>query len=403
MAIAGLRGTGSWGTDERPTSFREGILWQEPSGTPLFALTSKVQNEKVDDVSYHWWEETLKPLVLRVNQSGVTASTTAITVDEDANAITKGDILMVDSAQSSSYTQELLLVTADPTSDTGIVVQRALGAASGRGVAAAIADNTNLIRISSATEEGAGPPRHVSNNPRKVDNYTQIFRTKSYEITRTADKTKTRTGKAMKNDIRRNAFVHSEKIEKAFFFGRPSISNNGGKVTTTTGGLSYFITSNRKHYTDALTYANFVDDTRECFRYTSGSGSRDRLCFMGDKAYNAFCEAVRKDSGVRINFDATIEDVYGVKLKRWMTPHGGDLYFMVHPLFSVTSDAMSQMVFIVNMGDIICNRITDTIHREVKMEDRDDLKDLSEGEYLSEMGLEVHHENTMCVLSGVHS
>lgn len=29
MAVAGLRGTGDWGTDERPKNFREMILWRK--------------------------------------------------------------------------------------------------------------------------------------------------------------------------------------------------------------------------------------------------------------------------------------------------------------------------------------------------------------------------------------
>jgi hypothetical protein len=35
-AIAGLLGTGDWGTDERPKNFRESILWMAPKGdTPM--------------------------------------------------------------------------------------------------------------------------------------------------------------------------------------------------------------------------------------------------------------------------------------------------------------------------------------------------------------------------------
>ena len=42
-AIAGLRGTGDWATDERPKNFREFILRRNHNGTaPLFALLAKV-------------------------------------------------------------------------------------------------------------------------------------------------------------------------------------------------------------------------------------------------------------------------------------------------------------------------------------------------------------------------
>ena len=29
MAVAGLRGTGDWATDERPKNFREMVLWRK--------------------------------------------------------------------------------------------------------------------------------------------------------------------------------------------------------------------------------------------------------------------------------------------------------------------------------------------------------------------------------------
>lgn len=52
-AVAGLRGTGDWGTDERPKNFREYILWRNPNGdTPLTALMAKTGKESVDDPEF---------------------------------------------------------------------------------------------------------------------------------------------------------------------------------------------------------------------------------------------------------------------------------------------------------------------------------------------------------------
>lgn len=54
-AIAGLRGTGDWATDERPKNFREYILFRNPNGTaPLFAMTAKMKKETVDDPEFSW-------------------------------------------------------------------------------------------------------------------------------------------------------------------------------------------------------------------------------------------------------------------------------------------------------------------------------------------------------------
>ena len=65
MAVAGLRGTGDWATDERPKNFREMILWRNPNGmAPLTALLSKMKSESTDDPEFAWYEEELNALRL---------------------------------------------------------------------------------------------------------------------------------------------------------------------------------------------------------------------------------------------------------------------------------------------------------------------------------------------------
>lgn len=54
-AVAGLRGTGDWGADERPKNFREMILWRNANGdTPILALMAKVGKESTDDPEFSW-------------------------------------------------------------------------------------------------------------------------------------------------------------------------------------------------------------------------------------------------------------------------------------------------------------------------------------------------------------
>ena len=54
-AIAGLRGTGDWATDERPKNFREMILWRRPNGkAPLTALMAKMKSEATNDPEFAW-------------------------------------------------------------------------------------------------------------------------------------------------------------------------------------------------------------------------------------------------------------------------------------------------------------------------------------------------------------
>ena len=50
MPFLGMRGTGDWATDQRPKSWREGILYLYPNGqAPLTAIMSKLRSERCDD------------------------------------------------------------------------------------------------------------------------------------------------------------------------------------------------------------------------------------------------------------------------------------------------------------------------------------------------------------------
>lgn len=52
-AFLGMRGTGSWATDQRPKNYRETILFLYPNGTaPLTAIMSKLKSERVDDPEF---------------------------------------------------------------------------------------------------------------------------------------------------------------------------------------------------------------------------------------------------------------------------------------------------------------------------------------------------------------
>src|SRR5436190_18059897 len=120
--IAGLRGSGDWGTDERPKNFREGILRFNPNGTaPIFALTSKAGSKTVDDPEYSWWCEGNVLTRLQVN-GALVAADTLVTVDSadptistlganlgTATNLKPGVILLVEpTSDNATFNHELL-------------------------------------------------------------------------------------------------------------------------------------------------------------------------------------------------------------------------------------------------------------------------------------------------------
>ena len=109
---------------------------------------------------------------------------------------------------------------------------------------AANTDADTVLIVGNINAEGASIPDAISYDPVKYNNYTQIFRT-PLEITRTARKTRLRTGDPYKEMKREALELHSIELEKAFFFGVSS-ENTGsnGKPERTTQGCIDFISTN---------------------------------------------------------------------------------------------------------------------------------------------------------------
>jgi len=173
--IAGLRTTDNFATDERPTNFREFILFRNPNGTaPITALMSKVKSESVDDPQFSWWDEPNDILRLQINGSHA-AGITVLNVDSaDPTAanpertwatalhLVPGDLLLVEKTETATYDNEILMVRS-VISATQFIVDRGVGGTT----AATIADDSYLTKIGTAFGEGSASPRSASRNPLK--------------------------------------------------------------------------------------------------------------------------------------------------------------------------------------------------------------------------------------------
>jgi hypothetical protein len=390
MFFAGLRGTGSWGTDERPKSFRELILWANPNGSaPLFALTSKAKTESVDDPEFSWWEETNTIARLKVNGEVTGGVEQTFVVDDGALQLIPGDVLQVELAtQVAAYTPELIRVIS-VTSDTEFEAQRGVAGTT----PATVANDLWLLRVGNAQSEGNLSPTSSSTNPTKFRNYTQIFKT-PYTVTKTALKTKARTGDPLKNEAKRKTFQHSEKIEQALFWGIPYETvdaTNGNQPLRFTGGIRNFIASNRKVYTATPTLDSFLDEVSPVFDYEAGGAGNERIIFAGNGALNTLNKLVAAKSNNVVNFDGQI-NYYGMKLSKYILPQG-TVYFKTHPLMNVHPVYKNSM-FIVNPAGIMWRPLSgrDThIEKNIQPNDADYVKE----QWLTEGGFEFHFERTM--------
>lgn len=342
--VAGLRGTGDWGTDERPKSFREKILWLEPNGdAPIFALSGKAGKYTVDDPEYSWWTETMTIVRLQVNKSGgYAASDTTIVVDSgdpssstmsipygSALHLKPGDLLMVEPSSLSAFNPEIIQVT-DVLSATAFTCSRGVGGSS----ADTIADDAYLLLVSSAYAEGSSAPRAVSRNPVKFSNYTQIFKD-SYELTGTAEATTARTGNPWSNDKKRKMFDHSRAIEHSLLFqvNKAEALGTNGKPIRFTAGMRGFIPSTNVHYfssavdTDALlTYLKPAWDFS-----MPGSGDT-RIGFIGTSGLLEIGKIVKNDDSVSMQLGEKVT-MWGMNFRELIMPWGR-LLLKAHPLLS---------------------------------------------------------------------
>lgn len=337
--IAGLRGTGDWGTDERPKSFREGILFYQPAGTaPIFALSSKAGDKTVSDPEFSWWAESNTLIRLQVN-GALASGDTLVTVDSadptsstpganygTATQLKPGDILLVEPASdSATFNHELLEVDA-VLSDTQFTVRRGAGGTS----AASISDNIWLTQLSSAYAEGTGTPRATSRNPVKYSNYVQIFKD-TYELTGTADVTETRTNNGYSTDKKRKSFKHAKDIEQSFLWGRAAeVTGDNGKPKRFMAGIRAFLpSSNVTVFSSAVTPSTFLDALSPIFDFDTGAGDT-RMVFAGNQALIELSKIFSNEVTFNVNNKVT---VYGMDFQEFILPMGRVL-LKSHPLLS---------------------------------------------------------------------
>lgn len=412
--FAGLRGTGSFGTDERPKNFREMILWAEPNGrSPFTALSAKMKTESTDDAEMAWWEETLKPRVVYINNgAGYDNNPATVTFNVDngpgthtdgygnaltdaeltANQFVPGDLLAIDKNADPELNEIVRVATV--VSATQITVVRA---AAGSTIAT-MTDNTRLTRVGSHFAEGSLSPNTVTNNPVKLVNYCEIQKT-AFQATNSAKATRFRTGDPLANDRKRKMFDHAEKHEMAAIFGRPSETvDASGQPLRTMGGLRHFLSSHVTVFSVDPTEDTFINAVAGMFDFNSGGAGNQRVAFVGNRALNFLNTLVRGNTNVKINFNGKI-GAYGMELMSWTIPQG-DIAFKTHPLFNVHPQWSSAMLFVNPSG--ICRRpLRGRDTKEEKGIQPNDA-DYTKNQWIDEIGMEYHMEKTMGAIFGFY-
>ena len=427
----GMRGTGDFTVDgQRPKNWREMILYLYPNGSaPLTAILSKMASEKVDDPEFNWYTKTLSQQAATITGIHTVAALNSAYTGATAVA---GDTLYVKMAEADAKEfrpghQVLFRLSTDVNVDKNakVTARTLAGANSYLTVKLLEADNTSGNDISDATRllvvgninaEGAGMPDAISYDPVKLYNKTQIFRT-PLDITRTAKRTRLRTGDAYKEAKREALEYHSIEMEKAFLWGiMTETTGSNGKPERTTQGLIPTIKANvpanvvdfRTWSTANLSGANWTEATdgelpgelfldamlEQLFRY----GNKEKLALVGSGALLGINRLVKAKG--TYEFTSSTKD-YGIEVVEWKTPFGR-VNCITHPLFSFEPTNRNSMV-IFEPANLKFRFIDDTTFYAdgEKQNTGPNRIDGTKEEFLTEAGLEYHHPAGWGYLNGI--
>ena len=334
-SIPGLRGSGDFTTDFRPTNYRELYTFLEPNGdAPLQALLAVMQSEATNDPKYSNFRDELPTRVLTTDGTGYNAAATTITLATvaDAGWVSEGTLLV------NAATGELLRATADGNVSNGaLTVTRNIG-----GTTLTITAADDLFVAGHAAEEGDTSPSSITFDPTVDFNFTQIFK-KPFKITRTLANTYVRTGDKEDEYTTKALKLHMEDMERAFFFSKRSESTGaGGQKLRTTGGILNSLTNVTDCASGFTTGNQLTEDEfdRELIENVFNYGSNVKIAYVGAKIAGHM-QALGKGRWAPEN----VSDSYGINFTRYQT-FAGELLVYLHPQFRQLSHMEDAMVIL---------------------------------------------------------
>jgi len=363
----GMRGNGDWVSGQRPLNWRQKIMKLYPNGqAPLTALLSMMGSTRVDDPEYNWWTQTqtsvdgdvagvytIADLSAAYAGGGVAGDTLFIHVTDSSvfNRVRQGHQILLRDA--SDYTVDVVAKITEVHRGTNYEVYAVkLLEADNNSLTHNLVDCDAFKIIGNINPEGGEMPDAIAQDPVKVYNYTQIFRT-PLSITRTARKTRLRTGDQYQKAKAEALEMHSWEMELAYWWGirTENVGDNGKPERTTMGVINFirqFAPLNCDDYSLNATYAGqtwaaggenwFKAYLEQIFRY----GADQKMAFVGSGVLLAIDRLAMASGQVNLVPGAK---TYGMEIREWVTPFGS-IYMKTHPLFSYDATTRNMMVIL---------------------------------------------------------
>ena len=304
--VSGQRQTSNVASSQRVIDLHKEIMLLEPNATPITTVLNQIYNGgrrvACRDKKFSWHNDELEARFDAINDATPpVAAGTTWTVDD-------GTVFAVDDLVKVPRTGEVALVTEISTNDLTVV--RGVGDTT----AADLVDNDPLYIIGTAASQGSRSQTARSQNPTKVDNYTQIFKTSVNASGTWLSSSNESSPHDWNHQLKKAGIEHRKDIELAMLFGSPADNESGvGGDRSTTGGLLHFLTSNNKDAGGTLTEAEIEEWIRTLTRY----GSDRKTVFASPLVISVLSQFAQGKLQTFVGAES-----FGVRVMEWISPHG---------------------------------------------------------------------------------
>lgn len=353
----------------------------EPDSAPLTQLTKKMKKSEITNPEFKWMDEEALSKADAINYgTGYTAGSLSIVVD-NYTRFRAGDVV------KNINSGEQMLVTDATTTPNTLVVRRGWGSTA----AGNMTDDDVLLIVGNANYEGS-TKRNIKVQDQSIrTSYSQIFRT-PFGITRTADKTKMYGGGDLKHQRMTQLIEHQKEMERAFWFGEPKEDTaNDSHPRRATGGVDYWLSTNGKDASGALTQLEFNEFLRVGFRY----GGKKKWLFSAP----LITDAISYWGATKLQV-APKDKTFGIDVQQWLTPFGM-INIVNSNIFTETTTYSGYGFLIDPTQPEYCYLTGSDTKLKTHIEAND--ADGQEDEYLSEVGLRFWNEKKSSLLYGVTS
>lgn len=395
MAIRGIFASHAGLIGERLTDLSARVLMTGPGGmAPLLALSAGMPNAPASQTSFSWIEDEH----ISGNQAVVTGGNTVATalVMDDAGLWQPNTILW------NQITGEYMLLTAVAADNITLTVVRGFAGTT----AATVTAGDVLQSIGTAFEEGGGRPIAVTQKGDERLNYVQIFKN-GWAITGTAKAVQYLTGSQLAYNREMCFAYHAEDIERAFIWGRKSISIRNGKQMRTTNGIIPQIeqygglvqSANSNATGGQLAMVDFQLFMRKIFDVQAKGMPNERIAFCGSQLLGLIQQMVLRDSTYQVFQN---ESSYGMMVTT-IVGFNGTLKLVTHPMM-VENNLWQRELYVLHPGMIRKRTLRPTWTEEFNAAASTNAGvDSDEGYIADEIGFEVKAGRCMGIMRNIQT